>query len=159
MLSLVFQAGDQSFALDAKAVMEVVQLVSFRQIPGAPAWVAGLFQFRAQVAPAIDLTQLILGRPAHRRLSTRLIIVPHALSYGGQALVGLVAEHVTSVRRLQVEGAQLTSMAIPGAPHLGGVVADSGEMIQLVRVEELIPTELEPLLFSQPPQSLEPAPG
>ena len=95
MLFLLFQLGQDRYALDAGQVTEVLPLVEIKQVPQAPPGVAGVFDFRGAPVPVIDLSQLALGRPAQRRLSTRLIVVHHRDEGGEQRLLGLIAEMAT----------------------------------------------------------------
>ena len=75
MLFLLFHLGKDRYALDASRVVEVVPLLTLRRIPQAPRGVAGIFNYRGQPVPAVDLGELMLGQPASPRLSTRIILV------------------------------------------------------------------------------------
>jgi hypothetical protein len=58
MLVLPFRAGQEAFALDIRRVREVVALVRLRPISGSPDWLAGLFVYRGQAVPVLDLHRL-----------------------------------------------------------------------------------------------------
>src|SRR6266403_5966949 len=75
MLFLLFQLGNDRYALEAKRVVEVVPLLALKRIPQAPRGVAGIFNYRGRPVPAVDLSELALGQPANERLSTRIIII------------------------------------------------------------------------------------
>ena len=66
MLLLLFQVGGDRYALDARRVVEVIPLVKMQRIPRAPKGVAGLFNYRGRPVAAVDLSELMLGRPAGR---------------------------------------------------------------------------------------------
>lgn len=91
MLFLLFQVGNDRYALEANRVVEVIPLLTLKHLPRAPRGVAGLFNYRGQPVPALDLSDLLLGQPAAERLSTRIIIVQlengtdTAMSAGGPA--------------------------------------------------------------------------
>ena len=55
MLFLTFQLGVDRYALDAKRVAEVLPLVDIKQIPHAPAGVAGVFNYRGTPVPVIGI--------------------------------------------------------------------------------------------------------
>src|SRR6266850_7265452 len=99
MLFLLFQLGNDRYALEASRVVEVVPLLALKQLPQAPKGVAGIFNYRGQPVPAVDLCTLALGQPARERLSTRIIIVKLPGAGGTELLVGLVAEHATEMLR------------------------------------------------------------
>jgi chemotaxis-related protein WspB len=56
MLFLLFQLGEERYALDTSHVAEVLPLVAITPIPQAPTGVAGLFNYRGAPVPAIDLS-------------------------------------------------------------------------------------------------------
>src|SRR5580704_372498 len=100
MLLLLFQLGQDRYALDTSRVAEVLPLVGITRIPQAPAGVAGVFNYRGEPVPVIDLSQLTIGRPAQSRLNTRIVLVHYPDGNGGTHLLGLIAERVTeTVRR------------------------------------------------------------
>ena len=77
MLFLLFQMGNDRYALEARRVVEVVPLLELKHLPQAPKGVAGIFNYRGHPVPAVDVSELTLGVPAVERLSTRIIIVHH----------------------------------------------------------------------------------
>src|SRR5215472_1275232 len=99
MLFLLFQVGSDRYALEARHVVEVVPLLSLQRIPQAPLGVAGVFNYRGQPVPAVDLSQLTLGKPAEQCLSTRIIIVNYPDRDGRTHLLGLIAERATEMFR------------------------------------------------------------
>src|SRR5512137_1614377 len=99
MLFLLFQLGEDRYALEASHVVEVVPLLALKQIPHAPRAVAGLFNYRGRPVPAVDLCELALRQPAARRFSTRIMIVNYPDASGGSHLLGLIVEHATGTLR------------------------------------------------------------
>src|SRR5436853_7649828 len=97
MLFLLFQLGNDRYALEAIRVVEVVPLLTLKQWAQGPPGLAGIFNYRGQPVPAIDLAQVAGGRAASERLSTRIIIVNHTDGSGKNHLLGLIAEHATEV--------------------------------------------------------------
>jgi len=75
MLFLLFQLGNDRYALEAGRVVEVLPLVELKGLPQSPPGVAGVFNYRGQPVPAVDLCALTLQRPAQECLSTRIIVV------------------------------------------------------------------------------------
>ena len=60
------------------------------KMPKAPQAMIGLFNYRGTPVPVVDLSQLTLGRPSARRLSTRLVLVHYPDPKGGTHLLGLI---------------------------------------------------------------------
>lgn len=104
MLFLQLQIGDEAYALAATGVVEILPLVELKAARGAPAGVAGTFDYRGRYVPVVDLCLLELGRPASRRLGTRIVMVRidgdgDVDAAADPALVGLIAENVTDIMR------------------------------------------------------------
>jgi chemotaxis-related protein WspB len=75
MLLLTFRAAENLYAVDVARVVEVVPRVDLRRLPHAPAFIAGLFDYRGTVVPVIDLGLLLGSESCRNRLSTRIILV------------------------------------------------------------------------------------
>src|SRR5260370_36636373 len=99
MLFLLFQLGDDRYALEAGRVVEVLPLVELKQLPRAPKAVAGLFNYRGRPVPTVDLCELTLGRPARDRMSTRIFVVKYPDEKGREQLLGLIPEQATETLR------------------------------------------------------------
>ncbi|MBI3900009.1 MAG: purine-binding chemotaxis protein CheW [Gammaproteobacteria bacterium] len=150
MLFLLFQLGNDRYALDVASVAEVLPLVDLKQIPQAPLGVAGVFNYRGAPVPAIDLSQLTLGHAAPRRLSTRLILVRYPDDAGAERLLGLIAERTTQTVRRQPSEFVDTGVSQDGASYLGPVATDAHGLIQWIEVRKLLPASVRDVLFKQP---------
>jgi len=159
MLFLLFDLDDDRYALDSSEIVEVLALTPVKKIPGAPAWVAGVFERGGEPVPVIDVAQLALGRAAHRLRSTRLVLVhydtrsklTHDTAHAGGSepghLLGLIVERATRTRRIEREQFVGSGVATPHAPWLGPVVSDSMGLIQWVEVQQMLNDETQALLF------------
>ncbi len=146
-LHLLFSLGADRYALPASEVSEVLPLQRLKQLPEAPAWVAGLLAYRGEMIPVLDLCQRVLGRPASVCNSTRLVLVRHPQAFGGRPL-GLVLEKASRVDRLPVEGAQPVGLA--RQPGYLGTVQESipHGLVQRIRVAGLLPPDVAELLVN-----------
>ena len=61
MLFITFKLGEANYALEARQVIEVVPLVTLRACSGAPAYIAGLANYRGTGVPIVDLGRLVGG--------------------------------------------------------------------------------------------------
>ncbi len=151
MLVLIIQIGPDRFALDARVVREVVPAVALRALPHAPPEVAGLATWRGEVTPVIDLVRLLRGQPCPARMSSRLVVVDYPTPSGPRPL-GLLAEQVTDVERIDERAAHDPGVTVPDAPYLGRVLRSPtiahGALIQLVEVTALLPESLRALLYA-----------
>ena len=165
MLFLLFQLGNDRYALEANRVVEVVPLLSLKQIPTAAKGVAGMFVYRGRAIPALDLCDLTMGRPARERLSTRIIIIEAGSSssaFPAPCLLGLIAERATEM--LQRDARDFVQVEVPSAkyhvpgsltsdpshiaPWLGPVLIDDRGVIQLLHAQKLLAENVRDLVFA-----------
>ena len=158
MLLLVFRLGRDRYALDAGQIREVLPLVDIRPVPRAPQGVAGLFDFRGTSVPVVDLSLLVLGRPAVRCLSTRLIVVWYADAIGDRRSLGILAEKATTtVTRSRSDFAD-PGLSLSEARYLGPVARDADGLLQLIEVGQLLPDPVRRVLFARPAHDPCPSP-
>lgn len=149
MLFLLFELENDRYALDARRVVEVLPLVRITRVPHAPRGVGGILNYRGAPIPVIDLAELMLGRPARARLSTRLVVVHHSDEDGRERLVGLIAERATEVMRRPERDFVASGVAIDQTPYLGPIATDARGIVQLVDVSTLLPPAICDVLFKQ----------
>lgn len=147
MLFLLFQLGADRYALDAALVAEVIPAVRVKALPGAPAGIAGLCDYRGRAVPVVDLSALALGRPAQASLSTRLVLVRYPAPDGTTPLLGLLAEHATATLRRAPEDFVAAGVDTPGAPYLGPVTRDGQGLVQRVEPARLLGDDVRAALF------------
>lgn len=135
MLFLVFQLGDEGYALAADRIVEILPLLDLKSIRGAHPEIAGSVSYRGRYLPVVDLAQLELGRPAAARIGTRIIVAE--LSHEGRtALLGLILESATETLRCAPEAFR------PFAEGPRGLV-------QRLDPDTLLPPRLRDALFAQ----------
>jgi len=150
MLFLLFELGKDRYALDVRQIAEVLPLLGVKQIPKAPQAMTGLFNYRGVPVPVIDLSQLTLGRPSARRLSTRIVLVHYPDDTGRTHLLGLIAERATQTARHERSAFVASGVTNAGAPYLGPVVTDARGLLQWIDVRTLLPPSFRDLLFKEP---------
>jgi chemotaxis-related protein WspB len=148
MLFLLFELGHDRYVLDVRQVAEILPLLAITRIPQAPAAVAGVMNFRGAPVPVIDVSQLTLGRPAERRLSTRIVLVHYPDATGGTRLLGLIAERATQTLRREPADFVPSGVTSEGAPYLGPVAADARGLLQWIDVTTLLPPAVRDALFN-----------
>lgn len=138
MLMLLFQVGDDHYALEAQQVVEVIPLVKLRTLHQAPTAIAGLFYYQDKIVPVLDLGEKLGGRACKPLLSTRIALVRTVRGEDTSPLLGLMAENV--VETLQSTEADQTDLAIPmtTAPYLGTLLMHQQTLIQRLHVDQLL---------------------
>jgi chemotaxis-related protein WspB len=149
MLFLLFQIGNDRYALEARHTLEVIPYLALKSIPQAPRGVAGIFNYRGQPVPAIDLCELTFGRPARERLSTRIIVLNITDPEGRSRKLGLIAEHATEMMRRPADDFVDSGVKVGAAPYLGPIIMDDKGIIQLLRAQYLLSESVRALLFTE----------
>jgi chemotaxis-related protein WspB len=148
MLFLLFQAGDKHYAVEAKRVQEIIPRVQLLTCPGAPDYVAGLFNYRGTVVPVVDFCRLVDCPPSRSRLSTRILLTPYASAHSGQGrFLGLMVETLIETLEKNSEDFSQAGLATTTTPFLGNIHCDGKRLIQKVGLEQLLTVEAEAILF------------
>lgn len=149
MLFLTFRLGQDRYALDAGQIEAILPLVAIKQLPGAPAGVAGAIGYRGRPVPLIDLSLLALGRPAEPLLSTRIILLRYPVAAEERRLLGLLAEK--AVEAVERDPGDFVASGVEAGmpPYLGPVAPDADGLIQWIRGEALLPPAIRDILFAQ----------
>lgn len=93
---LTFLLGAEVFAMDLRAVREIVQLGPITNLPLMPGYVRGVVNLRGAALPVVDL-QVRFGRPAAEVTPKSCIVVFDALRADGRGAVGLLVDAVREV--------------------------------------------------------------
>ncbi|MGD9386042.1 MAG: chemotaxis protein CheW [Thioalkalispiraceae bacterium] len=147
MLLLSFHIGSERYAVSAKQIIEILPLTSIKRIPRAPAYVAGLLDYRGLPVPVIDLCQLINEQDCSKVLSSRIILINYKAGDGKVHPLGLIAEKVTETLNIAEEHFTSSGISMEGMAYLGGVAKNNGSMVQYIEIDELLSNELQTMLF------------
>jgi chemotaxis-related protein WspB len=148
-INLVFESGGERYALDASAVVEVIPRVTLRPVPLAPSWIAGLLRYHGTAVPVVDLGALLTGQTCRPYLSTRIVVVRHRPSAPVERLLGLQAESMLQTLEVAEEEFVHDGIRLAEAPFLGQLAVAGGADIWRVRLDRLLPAELERMLYSE----------
>jgi chemotaxis-related protein WspB len=141
MLLLMFHAGVNRHAIDAARVVEVIPRIRLRSVSRATPELAGLFSYRGEVVPVVDLGVLLENSPCPDRLSTRIILVRADSPIVGEAparsLLGLIAANVSDLIKVAPTDLTPDRVASARAPFLGPIIRLDDGLVQLVMVEHI----------------------
>jgi purine-binding chemotaxis protein CheW len=109
--AVVARMGAGRFAIPLTEVAEVGKVPSITRVPGVPAWVAGVANWRGRILPVLDLRTLLGADPAPIGPTARLMV----LTADGNT----VAAVVDGVEGMTAIGAEVA--AVPTVlPGVGG---------------------------------------
>ena len=148
---VAFEVAGEGYGIETVRVVEVVPAVALRAVPGTVPGVAGLLRFRGGLVPVVDLGLVWAGGATPARMSSRIVVCELGASGGSGSDVasrdrprlGLLAERVLRVATVDPDGAGASDgPRSPGARGLGRLVRDGDALLQLVRVEDLVPADV-----------------
>ncbi len=154
MLFIAFKAGNADYALEANKVVAVVPFVTLQACPGAPAYIAGMANYRGTSVPVINLVRLVGGTDCAAFLSTRIVLTEYTGQNNRRRLIGLLAETVTNTVERAESDFNQNNVAMPGSPYPGKLAVSGTGFIQRIEVARLMPSELEQMLFAEPEKSV-----
>lgn len=93
---LTFSLGDETFAMDIRAVREIIQHASLTVVPLMPDFVRGVINLRGAVVPVIDL-QARFGRAKASVGKKTCIVIFDATGNGEKSELGLMVDAVSEV--------------------------------------------------------------
>lgn len=111
---LTFQLGEEVFAMDIRAVREIIQYGSMTIVPLMPEFVRGVINLRGQVVPVIDL-QSRFGRSVSQVGKKTCIIIFDASRDGERIELGLMVDSVSEV-------IDIADANIEAAPQFGASI-------------------------------------
>lgn len=137
MLAVTFRVADAAYAIRCDHIVAIIPRVELRPVAQGSAWLKGVFAYRSELTPVVDLCQLIGGYACPERLSSRIALVRCAAN-GGARTVGLLAEHMTEARRMH--GQLVAAPPVTPLPYFGPVLLEDGEPLQFLNVDALLPS-------------------
>ena len=147
MLFLVFELDGDRYALDSRQLIEVLPLVNLKPLSRAPQGIAGILDYHGLPVPAVDLSVVILGRAAQRRLNTRIVIVNYPGTRDVPRTLGLIAERATTTVRMDPAQFKESGVSNGETAYLGPVARDAQGLIQWLSVPQLLPPAVRNVLF------------
>jgi len=138
---VILRFAGARYAVDMASVAEVVPVPVMTRIPGGPAWLSGVVNWRGRVLPVVDLRPLVGASLSPLPTSARLVVLAE-----GDIEVGVVADMVPGLldcysRDLEpIPGTIATGIA----PLVRGVVDVDGPVALLateavLRLREQLP--------------------
>jgi len=93
---LSFCLADETFAINVKKVLEVLQLQKITRVPQTPDYVRGVINFRGEILPVVD-TRLKFNMPQIEDNPRTIIIVLDLEVKGKEIKIGAIADAVKDV--------------------------------------------------------------
>jgi len=133
---VVFDLAGAQYAMDVRAIEEVIELQEVTKLPDAEPWIEGTTLFRDQKVPVLNLRRRFGLNRADPTDDTRIVVVS-----GRDGLVGLVVDAVSEV--MDVPGGHIEPLGgvvrSSVNRYVAGVVKLEGQLVCLVDVDQIVP--------------------
>lgn len=138
MNALTIRLDDELFAVEAKRVREILDLVPITEVPNAPAFAAGLINVRGRVVPLTDLRVMFDMERREPDQDTRIVVME--IDIGGEpTIAGILADKVydvTDIERASIEEAPKVGMRWR-PEYIKGVGKRNGGFIIIPKMERI----------------------
>ena len=142
MLILALHIGQERYGIAAADVVEVVPCINLKKVPLTEACIRGLFNYRGEPTPVIDLCQLFESRDCKHSLSSRIIIIKYRTQTDTLQTIGLIAEKVTDVMQCDADEMVDNGIHKENSDFLGKIYRHQNEMIQLIDIDKVLPESI-----------------
>ncbi|EDY19644.1 CheW protein [Chthoniobacter flavus Ellin428] len=145
MLFILFQLGQDRYALDASNLVEILPLAQVKALPHAPVGIAGIIDYHGVTLPVIDLSDLALGHPSVARISTRILIAEIATG----RRFALIAERANRLLQRDATDFVEPEVTVEAAPYLGPITRDDSGIVQWITPQKLFSNAVCDALYQQ----------
>ena len=134
---VVFQVGDDKFALDILSIRDIARFQTVRKIPRAPEFLSGVIDLRGtEIVPIIDLHDRLDLKPTVKEDKSRIIVAPV-----DRQIVGFRVDVVRDVMNIDADALE-SPPAVGAAPDfLEAVIRNGQEIILLLDLSRILTSE------------------
>lgn len=141
---LIFDLGGETFALEAVQVQEIIDLLPETAIPGAPALVGHVINFRGRIVPVADFRLAFGMERVAAGPDSRIVVIDLPLD-GEPTLIGLRTDRVHEVATF----AQALAEEVPAVgirwqkQHMRSLVRWRGDLVVLPDLQAILLEAME----------------
>ena len=137
MQAITFYIQDKSYAIKSSDIVEIIPLVELQSLPQSAFFVSGVFDYRGELVPVIDLSSLICGKESAKRISTRIILVSIPDTEGVKQLTGVIAEKVTKTIDYTDEELKILAPMKQADAFMGGVLNRVEGVVRFLEITKI----------------------
>ncbi|MBO8138427.1 MAG: chemotaxis protein CheW [Desulfotomaculum sp.] len=130
---VVFQLGDQKYALPIQETQEIIRMTEVTRIPNASYYLEGIINLRGTILPVINLNRR-LGLPEKEAdEETRIVVVEH-----NEQKVGMIVDSVLEVGRYSDSEVEPPTNVGGNTEYLKGVVKKDDQLWLLLDLNSVL---------------------
>lgn len=131
--AVVVRLGPGRFALSMSSVAEVGRVPALTRVPGLPAWVSGVANWRGRILPVLDVRLLVGADAAPPESMSRVLVLGDA-----GITVGLLVDEVLTTTELDAAAVEPYPPTLPAAGLLAGQVVTDDGPIAVVDIDAVL---------------------
>jgi len=139
---LSFKVGDENFAINAKSIHSILELIQITKIPNMPEFMLGIINLRDQAIPIID-SSIQFGMAASTITSNSCIIILEVVVNGTSKLIGSLVDGVSEV--IDIEKDKILPTPDIGGKYksefISGVIYSNNKFIMILDIQALFSSE------------------
>jgi purine-binding chemotaxis protein CheW len=135
---VVFDLGEESYAVDIAVVREIIQMQPITRVPGLPKSIIGVIDIRGSVVPVIDLRLRLKMNKIEPDSETRIIIVNST-----KHEIGIIVDSVSKVLKVP-EGSFESSSDLfqkDKNEYLSGIAKINNKLIIVLDMNHILTNE------------------
>lgn len=141
---LAFTLRNEVFAMDIRAIREVIQYGGITEVPLMPPTIRGVINLRGSVVPVIDLAARF-GWDLTEISRRTCVVILELADQEAQTILGIMVDHVSEVLEIgpdEIEpaptfGSRLRSDFIQGVGKVGGKFVILLDVAKVLSIDEL----------------------
>jgi len=141
---LAFVLGGEAFAMEIRAIKEVIQYGSLTEVPLMPAFIRGVINLRGAVVPVIDLS-VRFGRPPTEVARRTCIVILEVEHQDDTVELGIIVDNVSEVLEIGASdiepapsfGSTLRSEFLAGVGKVGGKFVILLDVNHVLSIDEM----------------------
>jgi purine-binding chemotaxis protein CheW len=132
---VVFNLGEESYAIDISMVREIIQMQPITKVPGTPHSLEGVINLRGAVIPIVDLRKKFKLNRVNKDKDTRIVVV----NCKGQD-VGVIVDSVAEVLRIPLDSLEPSSNVFSDEhlEHVQGIVKLENRLVILLDMNQVL---------------------
>ena len=135
---VIFTLDELKYALALSSVIRVIHAVEIRNLPKAPAIVAGIINVNGQIIPVINVRTRFGFTSREMELDDQLIMADT-----GKRQVALWVDTVSGIQNIQAHQHVNTTETLPYAQFINGVLKVEDDLILIYDLEQFLDLEEE----------------
>ncbi|SDH95460.1 purine-binding chemotaxis protein CheW [Alteribacillus persepolensis] len=132
---IVFQLGDEEYALDVEMVQSIEKLQAITRIPGVEAYIKGVMNLRGIITPVIDLRSRFGMESKSYDGATRILVI-----HKNGDDIGFIVDEANDVLDIPISSIEPTPEVVGGVAdeYLRGVVKVNDRLFTLLHVDKVL---------------------